>query len=130
MNVSNASALLCCPLHSSRNSVCSQSLIRHPKRPDELRIEQLKEPWEEGGLASTLALRSLAAGTKDFDTACAFLPPSLFNKDPEYETSVFVTGAHTSNWADDTSVRCDGSCPFPVRSSRTRLARPVLSLQV
>eukprot|EP00892_Ulva_mutabilis_P005256 jgi/Ulvmu1/3101/UM015_0141.1 len=66
-------------------------LRRHPKRPDELRIEQLKEAWDDGALSQALQVRSAVVdGEVDFDTSCAMQPPSLFNKDPSYEKSVFI----------------------------------------
>jgi hypothetical protein len=70
-----------------------QAFVQHPLKPDALRIEQLHEPWEEGVLASCREQRGRADGFVDFDTACAFLPPALFNRDPEFERSIFLSGA-------------------------------------
>lgn len=71
-----------------------QELARHPKRPDELRIEQLQEPWDECALQNALQVRGPLGGDgPDFDTSCAVQPPALFNKDPAFERSVFIPGA-------------------------------------
>lgn len=70
-----------------------QELRRHPKRPDELRIEQLKEPWDEAALQQALQVReALGDGMVDFDSTCAVKPPALFNKDPAFERSIFIPG--------------------------------------
>jgi len=75
-----------------------QELRRHPKRPDDLRIEQLQEAWDEGALHAALQVRGpLADGTDDFDTACAMQPPALFNKDPVFEKSAFIPGTETAD---------------------------------
>jgi hypothetical protein len=66
----------------------------HPKRPDELRIEQLKEPWDDRPSATTATPRGREECTIAFDTSCAMQPPQLFNKDPSYEKSIFIPGMH------------------------------------
>lgn len=66
-----------------------QEFKRHPKRPDELRIEQLKEPWEETGALPQAAARAQGISDSDFDTSCAMKPPQLFDKDTK---SIFIPG--------------------------------------
>lgn len=86
-----------------------QELKRHPKRPDELRIEQLHEPWDEGALNSALQVRGpLGDGFVDFDTSCTVQPPALFNKDPAFEKSIFIPGA----LADSLAALCTGTGVF------------------
>lgn len=67
-----------------------QTFNRHPKRPDELRIEQLQQPWEEEGEVNGSAERIVGLGGVEFDTSCAMKPPALFNKDGK---SIFIPGA-------------------------------------
>lgn len=82
-----------CTQSASIQHSALQSFIEHPKRPDALRIDQLREPWEEGALDKALELRKKEPGLLEFVTSCAFLPPALFNKEPSFEKSVFVPGA-------------------------------------
>lgn len=65
-----------------------QTFNRHPKRPDELRIEQLQQPWE-GEADGAAADRIVGLAGVEFDTSCAMKPPQLFSKDGK---SIFIPG--------------------------------------
>lgn len=71
-----------------------QTFNRHPKRPDELRIEHLKQPWDDSVVSTGLGQHAVVAlggvaHTANFDTSCAMKPPQLFNKDGK---SIFIPG--------------------------------------
>lgn len=121
--------------HSKRWKL--QELKRHPKRPDELRVEQLQEPWDEGALSSALQVRGpLGDGIVDFDTSCAVQPPALFNKDPAFEKSIFIPGALAA-WRYSARERapCEArhrpcSCVTLPRRPRTDILRVFTSDQM
>jgi hypothetical protein len=82
-----------CPKLDLQLHARMQELMAHPKKPTAQRIEELAEAWVEGGLAEGPQLQEEEQGVPDFDTSTAFLPPALFNKDPEFERSIFIPGA-------------------------------------
>lgn len=63
----------------------------HPKLPDELRIEQLQQPWDDGADSTGPAQRIVGLDGVEFDTSCAMKPPQLFNKDGK---SIFIPGVY------------------------------------
>jgi hypothetical protein len=86
-----------------------QTFNRHEKRPDDLRIEQLKEPWEDPVTAHSRAKCDAGLGGVEFDTSCAMKPPGLFNQDGR---SIFIPGVcdHHGTAIVGSHTLCDSVC--------------------
>jgi hypothetical protein len=83
-----------------------QDLRAHPKKPNAKRIEELTEPWEEGVLYGGAQLQDKLRHGLAFDTSSAFLPPALFNQDPDFERSIFIPGVLLNDSLSPVSRLC------------------------